>query len=64
MTMRQKTLDRTLMEAYVQCNIALQHRRPIMAARLERFFEALIAPLARQLEGLPPSAARGFFGLL
>lgn len=35
-----------------------------MAARLERFFEALIAPLARQLEDLPPSAARGFFGML
>ncbi len=35
-----------------------------MAARLERFFEALIAPLARQLEDLPPSVARGYFGML
>ena len=30
----------------------------------ERFLDALFGPLARQIENLPPAAARGFFAML
>ena len=32
-----------------------------MAANLERFIEALLAPLAREIARLPASAQRGIF---
>ena len=33
-----------------------------MLAKIERFLDALIAPLARELGRLPPTALRGMFG--
>jgi hypothetical protein len=33
-----------------------------MTAAIERFLDAVFAPLARMLERLPPSAVRGMFG--
>ena len=34
-----------------------------MIAAIERFLDAMFAPLARELERLPASAVRGMFGV-
>ena len=43
---------------YVQCNIALHNQECPMLALIERLLDAAFAPLARELERLPPEALR------
>jgi len=38
--------------------VALQKRSDEMVALIEKFLDAMFAPLARELERLPPSAMR------
>ncbi len=35
-----------------------------MTTKFERFLNALFGPLARQIDAMPPAAARSFFALL
>jgi phosphate uptake regulator len=53
-----KNLERSAGHAYVHCNIAAVHKEIVMIAAIEKFFDALFAPLARELARMPASAFR------
>lgn len=44
--------------AYLRSYVALHKWRVTMAALIEKFLDAMFAPLARELERLPPQAMR------
>ena len=53
-----KSLERSAGQPYVHCNIPHCTRESVMIAAIEKFFEALFAPLAKELARMPASAFR------
>ena len=51
-------LDLVEVEAYLPSYAAMHNGVTQMVALIEKFLDAMFAPLARELERLPPSALR------
>ena len=53
-----KNLETSVSRTYVHCNIVALHKEIVMIAKIEKFLDALFAPLARELARMPASAFR------